>query len=181
METLNNTDKSKELRIIQRKMAMKKDRPCTKPEHLKRFKYEPKQYFEHDEDLESIHLKRIETKDMELIDILLGFGGIAVCNKENLSNSEYLNKYGQLWIGGEHNTLKIAGSLLDNLQYNNFDNSFRIAKGFALNNQGIWESHMWIVLRSKLTYMIVEDSMPKDLYFGYVLTDSQVEELFKTN
>ena len=61
--------------------------------------------------------------------------------------------------------------------------TFAIVTGYALSKDGLWRQHSWL-LRKKPEigqYRVLETTIRREKYFGFVLTDSEAENFYSMN
>ena len=127
---------------------------------------------------------RMDERLFELREKLLSFGGESVClpaYEEDIAN---ILKYGQLWIGNNIKFMKGRPSQCHanscELWENNKDIS-RICTGYALSEDGMWRQHSWLVWHKSRSNQIVETTVPRVLYFGFVMNEEMCEEFTANN
>lgn len=121
----------------------------------------------------------LSRKLFDIRDKLLSFGGEMACMPAFPdADTDYIIKYGQFWLGKNH---KMMRGLPSQCHYNacslwleNKDNT-RICTGFALSKDGMWREHSWLVQYRPSSNIIVETTVPRVAYFGYVMTKEQCE------
>lgn len=119
----------------------------------------------------------------ELRKILLDFAGDDVClrlGREGKKDIKELLKRGQLWIGknammkrGEAGHCHCNSASLWDVNKDNMD--IRICTGYALSDDGMWREHSWLVLHNPRSNQIIETTVKRVAYFGFVLTDKESE------
>ena len=131
---------------------------------------------------------RIRTKDendlIKVREVLLNFGGTEVCITTNEEYTINILERGQLWFGDRimikkgsfSDCHKNSAHLWSFNEYNT-----KIATGFALNSEGIWERHSWLVLNTYPTNKIIDINKRFKLYFGYILSVKECNEFYWKN
>ena len=118
---------------------------------------------------------------------LLKFGGNEVCIPGKVGDLVKLNMRGQLWPG-QNVLLKIGAQSQchANSAYlwhaDKENKNLHIATGYALTaDDGMWRQHTWCVLEKQRSIQIIETTVPRSAYFGYVLTSTEQEEFYNSN
>lgn len=57
----------------------------------------------------------------------------------------------------------------------------RICTGYALSEDGMWRQHSWIIWHKARSNQIIETTVPRILYFGFVMTTEMCEEFADNN
>jgi hypothetical protein len=113
--------------------------------------------------------------DMRIYDLrdkIVAFGGEEVCMPYGEPEVEELLSRGQLW--GATNRMEIG--TMSQCHRNSakiwakHQDKYFIATGYALSEDGLWRGHTWCVKRTTRGISIVETTVRRLLYFGYVLT-----------
>lgn len=124
--------------------------------------------------------------DDRLVDLrkhLLNFAGEATCLPAYEEDIDDILKYGQFWVG---NNIKIMKGLPSQCHYNSSrlweknKKDCRICTGYALSDDGMWRQHSWVIWMKPRSNQIIETTVPRIVYFGYVMTSEQCE-LFAHN
>ena len=112
----------------------------------------------------------------ELKKKLLAFAGESVCLPAYEEDLDNMLLYGQFWIG---NNIKMMRGLPSQCHYNagrcyeaNKD-KVRICTGYALSPDGMWRQHSFLVWMKERSNQIVETTVPRIAYFGFVMTKEQ--------
>jgi hypothetical protein len=108
----------------------------------------------------------------DLRDKIVAFGGEEVCMPYGEPEVEELISRGQLWGATSRMQIGVMSQCHRNsakLWAKNQDKCF-IATGYALSEDGLWRGHTWCVKRTSRGISIIETTVPRLLYFGYVLT-----------
>lgn len=50
-----------------------------------------------------------------------------------------------------------------------------LATGYAMSEDGLWRQHSWCVLRTPARVKVVETTVPKVAYYGFVMTHAEAE------
>lgn len=124
--------------------------------------------------------KPLSRKLYNLRDKLLTFGGEMACMPAYPdTDTDNIIKYGQLWLGKNH---KMMRGLPSQCHFNscrcwvaNTDKT-RICTGFALSPDGMWREHSWLIHIKPQSNIIIETTVPRIAYFGYVMTTEQCEQ-----
>lgn len=120
----------------------------------------------------------------ELAKKILSFGGNAVCIPEPEEDFENIMKYGQFWFGKGAKMMKGRPSQCHknscNLWEQNKHNT-RICTGYALSSDGIWRQHSWLLLFKANTNQIVETTVKRIAYFGFVMDEETCKNFVFNN
>ena len=134
-----------------------------------------------------------QLKDLcEIRDRLLAKGGdMAYMPPSPDEDTRAILKYGQFWNGvgarlclGRLNQCHVNSCCKWAIEKDDSDNDpkfeIHICTGFALCNDGMWYEHSWLVEKDKIhrTPIIIETTIPRLLYFGYVLDDYRATDLY---
>lgn len=117
-------------------------------------------------------------KIMQMRDRLLKIGGEEVCIPFYEEDIELILQYGQLWT----QTPKMMRGELGQCHYNskclwkeNKKNTL-IATGYALSKDGMWRQHSWIIHIKPRSNQIVETTIPRVAYYGFVMNYDMCQE-----
>lgn len=134
-------------------------------------------------DMKKIH-PQMDDRLFDFKNLLLSFGGEEVCLAGYEEDLDCLLNYGQLWIG---NNIKMMRGLPSQCHSNssrcweeNKDIS-KICTGYALSNDGMWRQHSWVLWMKPKSNQIIETTVPRVAYFGYVMTEEQCYEFADNN
>lgn len=112
-----------------------------------------------------------EMRFFDLRDALVAFGGEEVCCPFGEANVDDLLARGQLW-GGEFTSapgrIGDAHTNVAELWAQNQD-KYLIATGYGLSNDSLWRQHSWCIEVTPEGIRLLETSVPRLLYFGYVM------------
>lgn len=127
---------------------------------------------------------KMDEKLFTLREKLIDFAGESVClpgYDEDLNN---ILEYGQFWLG---NNIKMMRGIPSHCHANasrcweaNKDKC-RICTGYALSPDGMWRQHSWVIWMKPRSNQIVETTVPRVAYFGFVMTEEQCEEFADSN
>lgn len=135
------------------------------------------------DDMKKLH-PTMDDRLYDLKKLLLDFGGEATCLAGYEEDLDCLMQYGQFWIG---NNIKMMRGLPSQCHSNSsrcWEENKDIAKictGYALSDDGMWRQHSWVLWMKQRSNQIVETTVPRIAYFGYVMTDEQCEEFAENN
>lgn len=130
--------------------------------------------------------KAIDSRFIELNRLLLSFGGHETCFPAVEEDMAKILERGQLWIGDHSILIKGEPSRChansSNLWLANKDkNEVAIATGYALSKDGLWRQHTWLVQRNARSVRVIETTVKRVCYFGFVMTDAEAEKFADTN
>ena len=128
----------------------------------------------------------IDPKMYQLREKLLSFGGEATCLPVIEEDIDDILERGQFWFGsgaklmrGEACQCHRNASELYFLNHEKFD--VRICTGYALSKDGMWRQHSSLVLHNPRSNQIIETTVPRIGYFGFVMTEDQFEQFADDN
>jgi hypothetical protein len=117
----------------------------------------------------------------QLRKILLDFAGEDTClcmGPAGVEDCKRLLKDGQFWLGrsakmmkGETSQCHANSAELYDINKNNFD--VRICTGYALSDDGMWREHSWLIRHHERSNEIIETTVKRVCYFGWVLTPEE--------
>jgi hypothetical protein len=121
----------------------------------------------------------------EFVDLknkLLSFGGKDVIIPMSEPDLDNIMKRGQFWYGDKSILEKGRPNQCHknscDLWYANKDNSLaniHIVTGYALGKDGLWLQHTWLVWEKAKQNVIVETTLKRAAYFGYVMTYQEAD------
>lgn len=56
-----------------------------------------------------------------------------------------------------------------------------IATGYALSEDGMWRQHSWCIQVKPRSVNVVETTVPRTAYFGFVLNEEEAEDFYDNN
>lgn len=134
-------------------------------------------------DMKKLH-PLMDDKLFDLRQLLLSFGGEATCLPGDEPDLDDILKYGQLWLGTNIKMMKGAPSQCHrnacDLWKQNKETT-RICTGYALSSDGMWRQHSWVIWMKPNSNQIVETTVPRIAYFGFVMTKEQCEKFAYDN
>lgn len=87
-------------------------------------------------------------------------------------------EHGQLWYGQPiyFEEMEMGECHANSIEINNEHPEYPIVVGFGLSNYGYWFNHTWILVpnEDEQKNLVLETTYPCQLYFGVVLTKSQL-------
>lgn len=121
-------------------------------------------------------------------DHVLTFGGEEVCMPFFESEVKELKERGQIWyddnlelIEGEPSNCHGNSARLWCEAKLNGDNNIHLATGYALTPDGMWRSHSWCVDTTNTETRIIETTVERVLYYGFVMTMAESDQFVKNN
>jgi hypothetical protein len=125
-------------------------------------------------------------KSNELRDKLLSFGGNDACIIEPEEDIENILNYGQFWLGKSAISKKGKPNQCHYNSCNLWDSSdnaskTRICTGYALSSDGLWRQHSWLVLFKANSNAIVETTVKRVAYFGFIMDEETCKEFYTQN
>lgn len=123
-----------------------------------------------------------------LRDRLLSFGGDQACLPTIEDDLANILLRGQFWYGDKARLMKGEPSQC----HRNSCNLWRanrgiegvnlhIATGYALSTDGMWRQHSWLVHAKPRSNQIIETTVKRIGYYGFVLTDDEAEAFESDN
>ena len=121
---------------------------------------------------------------LDLRDRLLSFGGNEALMPPVEEDLEAIASRGELWYaedvalmpGGTSQCHSNSASLWDANR-----NTLLLATGYALGRDGLWRQHSWCVWPAPTGGRVVETTMPRIAYFGFVMTEEESEGFLLSN
>lgn len=123
-----------------------------------------------------------------LRDKLLAFGGeqaVMPYIEEDLVN---IFNRGQLWYGdrtkmelGRPSGCHSNSSFIFKKNQNDPDVDIRLATGYALSEDGMWRQHTWLVSINPIENVIIETTVEREAYFGFVMTSEEAKVFALSN
>lgn len=133
------------------------------------------------------HFQTTYPKMAELRSRLLAFCGEDVClnlSNDGLADADNLLECGQFWYGKSAKLMKgrdcrchSNSAELYKINKDKFD--IRICTGYALTEDGMWREHSWLVVAKPNSSQIIETTVKRIAYFGWVLSEEECDEAIK--
>lgn len=125
-------------------------------------------------------------KSKKLRDLLLSFGGNNVLIPEPEEDIENILKYGQFWFGKSAKMMKGQPSQCHKnscrlWESGNNKAHSRICTGYALSEDGLWRQHSWVLNFKSSSNQIIETTVKRIAYFGFIMDEEQSEEFCEMN
>lgn len=122
-------------------------------------------------------------KDLfELKSKILTYAGDMVCMPSfSDADTHFITEYGQLWHGKNHIMKRgLASHCHQNsaIYWNHHKDNTRICTGYALTDDGMWREHSWLIQMNPRSNKIIETTVPRILYFGYVMPTELCEAFY---
>lgn len=57
--------------------------------------------------------------------------------------------------------------------WNENKDKVQICTGYALTKDGMWRQHSWCVVKTPRSYKVIETTMPRISYYGYILDNKE--------
>ena len=123
-----------------------------------------------------------DTRLFDLRDRLLTFAGSEVCMPIFEEDLENILSRGQLWYGDRIHMMKgVPCHCHQNSAYcwkKNKDKTV-LCTGYALSKDGMWRQHSWLVHLRPRKNRIIETTVERELYFGYVMTEEESQNFYE--
>lgn len=125
-------------------------------------------------------------KSVKLRDLLLSFGGNEACILEPEEDIDNILEYGQFWFGKNSKMMKGLPNQCHSNScrlWKSSDNKThsRICTGYALSKDGIWRQHSWVLNLKANSNQIIETTIPRIAYFGFIMDENCCEEFCYNN
>lgn len=138
------------------------------------------------EEVTSKHQEFIYKESEKLRDLLLSFGGNEVLIPEPEEDIVNILKYGQFWFGKSSKLMKGKPSQCHKNScdlWESGDNKkhCRICTGYALSEDGLWRQHSWVLNFKSNSNQIIETTMKRIAYFGFIMNEEQSQEFCYNN
>ena len=118
-----------------------------------------------------------------LKDKLLAVGGTRIIMPMVDEDLEKITERGQFWLGetaimkrGRPSQCHANSANLYESNKNNGDINLKICTGYALSDDGIWRQHSWLVWAKARVNRIIETTVERVLYYGFVMDTDECEE-----
>ncbi len=136
------------------------------------------------ETLTEKELECIDKRIFDLRDKLLTFGGHNACMPFFEEDLTPILERGQFWYGDRIHMMK---GLPSQCHFNssrcweaNKDKAM-LCTGYALSQDGCWRQHSWLIELRPRKNRIVETTVPRVAYFGFVMTPDEAEKFAWAN
>lgn len=103
---------------------------------------------------------------------LLDFAGEVVCLPAYEEDLDNILNYGQFWVGNNVKLMRGEPSQCHANSCNLWEqnkNATRICTGYALSDDGMWRQHSWLVWHKARSNQIVETTVKRIVYYGFVM------------
>lgn len=125
-------------------------------------------------------------KSVKLRDLLLSFGGNEACILEPEEDIDNILEYGQFWFGKNSKMMKgLPNQCHSNScrlwESGNNKAHSRICTGYALSKDGIWRQHSWVLNLKSNSNQIIETTIHRIAYFGFIMDENGCEEFCYNN
>lgn len=135
------------------------------------------------EDMKKMH-PSIDERLFDLRQKLLDFAGEAVCLPVYEEDLDNILNYGQFWVGNNVKLMRGEPSQCHansaNLWEQNKD-ATRICTGYALSPDGMWRQHSWLVWHKARSNQIVETTVKRVAYYGFVMPYDMCQQFADDN
>lgn len=113
---------------------------------------------------------------------LLGLGGWAVCLHLETDAAKILSR-GRRFAGKAHMKRGTPSQCHSNSAalWDANRGQTVLCTGYALSKDGMWRQHSWCAIKTPRSYKVVETTMPRVLYYGFVLSDNESEYFLYNN
>ena len=145
------------------------------------------EHWYHKNDYTEEYIKRDPKNGHRMLELrkkLLSFGGQEVCTPMFEYDLENILDRGQLWFGDRIKMMKGQPSQCHrnscNLWENNKDKTV-LCTGYALSEDGLWRCHSWLVWLKPRKNYVVETTVKRKAYFGFVMTEEEANQFCEEN
>lgn len=135
------------------------------------------------EDMKKMH----PSMDNHLFDLrqkLLTFAGETVCFPPCEEDLDNILNYGQFWVGSNAKLMRGEPSRCHANSANLWEQNkeaTRICTGYALSEDGIWRQHSWLVWHKARSNQIVETTVKRIAYYGFVMPYDMCQQFADEN
>ena len=135
------------------------------------------------EDMKKMH----PSMDNHLFDLrqkLLTFAGETVCFPPCEEDLDNILNYGQFWAGSNAKLMRGEPSRCHANSANLWEQNkeaTRICTGYALSEDGIWRQHSWLVWHKARSNQIVETTVKRIAYYGFVMPYDMCQQFADEN
>lgn len=120
-----------------------------------------------------------------LIQKLLTFGGAEACVPSIDLDTKLIMEHGQLWLD---DGLKIFSGTTSQCHANSATlwdlnkDTLLLATGYALSyDDGLWRQHSWCIKPTPSGGRVIETTLPRVAYFGFVMDEKLAEDFLYNN
>ena len=123
-------------------------------------------------------------KMLDLRDKLLTFGGQEVCMPCYEEDLMKILERGQLWLGDR---ITMKRGLPSQCHFNSCrcwdanKDKVVLCTGYALSEDGCWRQHSWCVHIKPRKNRVVETTVERIAYFGFVMTEEEANQFYYDN
>lgn len=137
------------------------------------------------ESLPEEYKERPHVKEMlALKELILPFGGDAISTGFYEDDADQILSRGQLWYGDQTTLMKGRPSRCHQNSCDLWEvnrERTRICTGYALSEDGIWYQHSWLIQQKPKQNRVIETTVERVLYFGFVMTYDECEQFVCDN
>lgn len=114
---------------------------------------------------------------------LLNIGGWAVCfpysdpDIDHILNRGFRFAAKAKMMRGEPSQCHANSAAL----WDNNRDKAQICTGYALTKDGMWRQHSWCVIKTLRSYKVIETTLPRVSYYGYILDQDEAETFLFQN
>lgn len=115
---------------------------------------------------------------------LLAFAGEAVCFPPYKEDLDSILSYGQFWVGSNAKLMRGEPSQCHANSANLWEQNkeaTRICTGYALSEDGMWRQHSWLVWHKARSNQIVETTVKRIAYYGFVMPYDMCQQFADEN
>ena len=120
----------------------------------------------------------------ELRKKLLSFGGEETCLPVIESDLLNILERGQLWLGDRVTLIEGRPSRChenSSILWHKNKNKYVLCTGYALSPDGLWRQHSWCVQLNPKKNRIIETTVKRLAYFGFVMNDEEARKFLIAN
>lgn len=120
----------------------------------------------------------------ELRSKLLSFGGEEACLPSFEEDLIKILERGQLWYGDRTTFKKGRPSRChqnSSILWHKNRREYALCTGYALSEDGCWRQHSWLVWLKPRKNRIIETTVGRIAYFGFVMDDKEAKEFYYAN
>jgi len=145
-----------------------------------------KDYYFSNEPLGHELAKKVETHETDFIKINKKFGKTSILcvsfekdseYKKLIDRGEFFGKTDKLKKGRHCSCHQNSCNLVEK-----YPDKYQMATGYALSEDLVWRCHSWLIEKDKKDKkLIVETTVPRIMYYGYIMTKEEQDKFIEEN
>ena len=132
--------------------------------------------------------ERLSEDQLLLRNTLISIAGEEACLQSNDPDTADICRHGQIWLGMPKRVKFMQGipSQCHKNVCNIYEQNYRqhdvaIATGYALSTDGLWRCHSWLLRKTARTLKVIETTVPRVIYYGFVMSEAQALKFVENN